>query len=483
MAIPGAPSDSGTPLADLFGGVNRPQLNAFVANSQARNGLVSAQTQDAMIKASQAQEQMAAWDRIKADFVAKGASDSDATLARDGIVAASNHDAVNAENLIKAGNSAVLGNPALMGSVQQTAAQQGYQGKVAEPVALPNNFTTLNGTPPITGQQSAQGAAQTQNVQAQAALRDLQVSHPQLFHPNAMGVSELDPNVLNFEGYKYYKTNKMPALGRDNAPLRSGIMAVGAQLAQREANGEDITNPAFDTAIQNGQDFTASGRALNSYAGGSLGDKTRYINNLAGHLQLMDTAFTALQNGDQNTLSSLKNRWQKEFGSPLPTNVQTAAEVIGPELAKALAGNTGAGTQQERQAFSATVGNLANAPEQTGGAIATLKDMLGTQMSDLEFQYHGATNGRTDFQKRYVPDSVTHYLGLTPPNAPMSAAAPPAGGGGPPPLGSQPPTGGAPAPQPGTPQTPVTIKSDADYNALPSGTHFIGPDNHMRIKP
>jgi hypothetical protein len=30
---------------------------------------------------------------------------------------------------------------------------------------------------------------------------------------------------------------------------------------------------------------------------------------------------------------------------------------------------------------------------------------------------------------------------------------------------------------------PVTITGDADYNALPSGTHFVGPDGHERIKP
>ena len=114
-----------SPLGDLFGGLNRPQLNSFVATSQARNGLVSAQTQEAMIKAAQAQEQMQAWDRIKADFIAKGASDSDATLARDGVVGAANHDAVNAEKMIQAGNTAVLSNPALIGSAQQTAAQQG----------------------------------------------------------------------------------------------------------------------------------------------------------------------------------------------------------------------------------------------------------------------------------------------------------------------------------------------------------------------
>ena len=60
---------SGSPLGDLFAGaaganINRPQLNAFVANSQAINGLRSAQTQDALIKAQQAQEETDAQGRF-----------------------------------------------------------------------------------------------------------------------------------------------------------------------------------------------------------------------------------------------------------------------------------------------------------------------------------------------------------------------------------------------------------------------------------
>ncbi len=39
------------------------------------------------------------------------------------------------------------------------------------------------------------------------------------------------------------------------------------------------------------------------------------------------------------------------------------------------------------------------------------------------------------------------------------------------------------APQGAPAGGPVNITGDADYNALPSGTHFIGPDGHERVKP
>ena len=44
-----------------------------------------------------------------------------------------------------------------------------------------------------------------------------------------------------------------------------------------------------------------------------------------------------------------------------------------------------------------------------------------------------------------------------------------------------------PAPAPPVPQTqptgPVSIGSDAEYDALPSGTQFIDPNGVMRVKP
>lgn len=153
--------DTGQALGDLFGGVNRPQLSAFIAGSQAKNGLVSAQTQDALIKAQQAIEQQAARDKIHDDLVNMGAPESEATLARDAIVGG-NGDAVTG---LKALSMAKLGYNSPQG---QTAGQQMYEGKVAPPVNVPNNFimppgSGLSGAPV---QQSPQGVAQTAQTQA-----------------------------------------------------------------------------------------------------------------------------------------------------------------------------------------------------------------------------------------------------------------------------------------------------------------------------
>jgi hypothetical protein len=288
--------------------------------------------------------------------------------------------------------------------------------------------------------------AKDANLNSQAALHNLQTTHPELFHPNAGGGASLNPDILNFEGYKYYKTNKMPALGMGNAPLRAGIMGVASQLAQREANGEDITNPAYETAITNGQDFLGAQKAVNSAAGGPIGNQARAVNNLTGHLKIMEDLVNDLSNGTFQPGNKVATAWQRTFGSPAPTNIQAAAEIIGPEMAKALSQNSGAGTGPEREELSHTVGNLSNAPEQSLQAIHTWRDMLGRQMLDLAFQYHGAT-GRSDFVRRYVQPDVAGYLNIGSEGGPPAAAS---AGGGPAPLSQSVPTpgGASSAPSP-----------------------------------
>jgi hypothetical protein len=465
----------GSPLGDLFAGtaganINRPQLNAFVANAQARNGLYSAQTQDALIKAQQQQESVDAYNNIPNELASAfpGMRPSEAQLARDLIVRETNGDPITA---LKAIGTMKLGYGQ---PTEQTSGQQMVKGQEAGPVQTPPNFQMPPGSPlaNVPVQQSPQGAAQT-------ALTNQQATNPQLFHPggqNAAGA--LDPAMVDFGGYMLYKTGKMPAMGMGGGPARAAIISHAAQLSQAEASGQPVANPGYDTAIQNGQDYTAAGRALGSFAGGSLSNSTRSLNNAVGHLQLMDNLFKALNNGDVQTVNKLSNTFTKQFGSPAPTNVQAAAEVLGPELMKILSNNNGAGTVDERQGFANTVGNLANSPEQTAGAISTLRGMLGRQAADLALQYHGATQ-RNDFSPRYLQPDVANYLELSPQTAqqqqaPASTVTP---------LGSQIPTPSQPATPTAASAKPVQIQNDDDYNKLPSGALFIGPDGHTRKKP
>src|SRR5579863_7503730 len=357
-------------------GIDRAGLNNFVATSQARNGLVSAQTQDAMLKAQQASEELDAHQKLADSLIGAGQKPSDAYLTRDLLVG---HFG-DAQTALKAVGQLKLG----YGSpTDQTSGQQMAQGKVAEPVAVPPTYTTLPGATPPNVQMTPQGQAQLADTQSQTALRTAQANAGGFNPHNGQQGGPMDPQAIAFGAYMLYKTGKMPPLGMGAGPARSAILTGASQLAQQEAQGQPVSNPGYDTAIQNGQDYSGAGRAINSFAGGPIGNQVRSLNNVVGHLGLMENLFTALQNGDMQALNKLNAAWQKQFGSPAPTNIQVAANVIGPELTKILSGNASAGTGPEREHFAETAGNLANAPEQTGGAIQTLKGMLGRQAADL----------------------------------------------------------------------------------------------------
>lgn len=422
--------------------VNRPALDAAVMQGQALAGLRTAQTDEAIGNARRTQEELKAHDDLENSLGSVLGADGKPAMAPSQAHLAANlmighfGDAKTAMSALgdvqSNANRATLSDPNQLGTAAQTAAQQGIEGKVATPFAVPNEYATLPGAVAPQVQQTPLGAADTQQKQALAGLQGTQAAAGG-FNPhtgaNGAGGANPDPQAIAFGSYMLYKTGKMPPLGMGGGPMRSQIIAGAANLAQQEQQGQDITNPGFETAIANGQDFTGAGRALNSFAGGPLGNQTRALNNGIGHLRLYEDTFNALNNGDIQGLNKLSAMWQKQTGGPAPTTLHAMSSIIGPELTKILS-NTNAGTGEERQQFAQDAGNLANAPEQTTGAIHALRGMLGRQAADLALQYHGAT-GRGDFAKRYLQSDVANDLQLNPDNAqqvPGTGGAPAAPG-------------------------------------------------------
>jgi hypothetical protein len=182
---------SGGALGDLLGNVDRPQLNAFVANAQARNGLVSAQTQEAMIKASQAQEQMQAWDDLQTNLIKKGYKASDAAIVRAAQVGANNHDPETAMK-VDAQANLMVGSPD-----EQVRGSQAFNGKLETPPAASGNFFPVPGQSGAfagaTPLQSPQGQAQTDLTQQQTktsrALSGLDVANAEKAHAAAKAQS------------------------------------------------------------------------------------------------------------------------------------------------------------------------------------------------------------------------------------------------------------------------------------------------------
>ncbi len=300
-------------LGDLLSGaagapVNRPGLNAFIANSQAKNGLVSAQTQDAMIKASQEQEKMEAHSRIKQDLLTNGAPESEAQLASDFLVGANNNDPVTA---LKALSMAKLG----YGAPQsQTGGQQMFEGKLAGPVATPNYSQMPPGSPftdvPVTA--SPQGAAQTAETNALAGLNTHKNENPQDFKNQVFGNTPPEGIAAITKAVQEGRLDPTRVNSR-TAPI----------LAQMELNqpGTNYNRLHADAALQSNATFqqkamsidmlpgllshvTALGKKLNDGAGYSdlrtVGKMQQFLNG-----ELNDPDYTEYMTARNDTLLRL----------------------------------------------------------------------------------------------------------------------------------------------------------------------------------
>lgn len=189
-------------LGDVLAGaagvpVNRQGLESFVANSQANNGLRTAQTDQAIGNAINMRDENVARAGLEDAFAAIGHSPAEAkalatfqTAQHDGS-AKSALEALNESLAVQ--NRQKLSNPALLGTADQTAAQQGLENKVATPVAVPDTYMTLPGAAAPNPQQTAHGAAATG---ALASLGDLHQTQADAggFRP-ALGINDLSPEL------------------------------------------------------------------------------------------------------------------------------------------------------------------------------------------------------------------------------------------------------------------------------------------------
>jgi hypothetical protein len=246
--MPIMPTDSQSPLADLLGSVNRPQLNAFVATAQAKNGLVSAQTQDAMIRAQQGQEEMAAHEQLLNTLTDAGMKGSDAALTKSLLLG---HFG-NAETTLKAVAAVKLGYGT---PEEQTAGQQMSEGKVAPLQAVPNNFVVPAGQAQPNIQQSPQGAAQTAEMNALAGLNTHKNENPADFRTPPLGATSpegqvaiakavqegrLDPTRLNSRTAPIYAQMEMATPGMNFNRLHADAALQANSLFQQKAMSVDM---------------------------------------------------------------------------------------------------------------------------------------------------------------------------------------------------------------------------------------------------
>lgn len=177
--------------------------------------------------------------------------------------------------------------------------------------------------------------------------------------------------------------------------------------------------------------------------GGKDAGALRSIGTATKHLDMLNTLVDNLDNTDSPAYNSVANFFKTQTGQTAPKTFDAAKQIVGQEVIKAIvAGGGGVGERQE----AADALAKASSPAQLKSVIATYKTIMGAQHESLLQQRDAAGLPRST-----LPD----YTEGAPNSSPLAAPAGP----------------------------PVPVKSDADYNALKSGTRFLAPDGSTRVKP
>lgn len=246
------------PLADLLSGagghpVDRQGLNAFVANSQANNNLRSAQTEEALNHAQQQQDEMKASGDLEG-ALGNIMGDNAKAHAAATIMKAHFGDAKSAFQALldnqQLQNRTTLSDPTQLNSPTQTAAQQGLSGKVATPEAVPHEFATLPGMAAPNVEETPQGQAAVNSVDATANLHNAQAKAGG-FNPHTGGGSTRtgDPQADA-------ALDKAIAEGRlDPSRVNSRTAAIFAGIEQRNPGTINFNRLTADAALQRNATF------------------------------------------------------------------------------------------------------------------------------------------------------------------------------------------------------------------------------------
>jgi hypothetical protein len=156
----------------------------------------------------------------------------------------------------------------------------------------------------------------------------------------------------------------------------------------------------------NQQDVAGAAKAVKDFDTGKHGNSVRSFNVSLSHLDTLQKAGDALDNGDIPLFNKLSNAIGAQTGSVAPTNFDGVKNIVSDEIVKAIIGSGGGVHDRE---IAAKKLDSAKSPAQLKGVIADYKDLMAGQLKGLETQYKASTK-RDDFHT-YLSDESKSYLG------------------------------------------------------------------------
>jgi hypothetical protein len=210
--------------------------------------------------------------------------------------------------------------------------------------------------------------------------------------PGAKANGDLSDDALERAAIVYGTTGQIPTgLGRQGVSQRA-ILNKWAQIASKGG-----VTP--EQQIANWQDFKTHQQGLKAFARGPEARTVRSLNVTIDHLDTLQNAAQALQNGNIGIFNRVRQSFARATGSAVPTNFEGVRQIVSAEVAKAITGGNTALADRQDLAHSIST---ANSPQQLAGYIAEVKKLMTGQLQGLAGQYKSAT-GRDDFESRLSP--------------------------------------------------------------------------------
>jgi len=164
---------------------------------------------------------------------------------------------------------------------------------------------------------------------------------------------------------------------------------------------EEHPEATSDDIAQFSAEFGEIQKAEKDFGTGKQGQQLNSLNVGISHVETLRELGDALNNKDITKFNQYAQDWAAATGNPAPTNFDTAKNIVGTEIMKALV--AGGGGVEERRTMQDSF-NRAQAPEQLNQAMDTAERLLSGQFVGLKKQYEQTTK-RDDFGKRLTPEA------------------------------------------------------------------------------
>jgi len=183
----------------------------------------------------------------------------------------------------------------------------------------------------------------------------------------------------------------------------------------RDAGSVALRNEVNRLAAEKGVTYNAgqykiANKTKQDFTTGKQGQAVQSMNVAIDHLDTLNEAGRALNNGQIPLFNSISNKFSKESGNPEITDFNALKSIVGSEVAKAVTG--GANAFGDREEIRAEI-NAANSPAQLLGVIEKYQKLMAGQVKGLKQTYESA--GLKGFDDKLLPRTKFVLNSLEPP--------------------------------------------------------------------